>query len=428
MCKAIVGTLLALSAAAMGGVADNLDQWLPQSTSDFAVRDPLVSVCGDQAVWLCWWQKSPNRQFTTNPANMGVYCKLVSGNGKSIVGSTRVAKAASAWMHYSPTVFFLAATPDGGAFLLLHGPPGPQPTAPLGPAHGPVPTTTGDDGPPGKTMIMHVDRHGGMGEISVDFQVMGSSSMQGSVYRPAGGGRYQVVFGAKGAVHCFLAGFDGTACYVRLLLRPGAIKSVGLRKFAFSRSDPNRPLSSDYETPSETERCLWSVIGDRARTATYLIAKDTLLVACAQSTPDYDHAFGHGVPGDTLTVLKIRLPDLVLVDSVRVAVGSVASHFFKGQPLEQAVLAKSIAGYTFFLPRPGGTSSYSLGPDGRPLSGSGDTLLTLKSSDYRTHGSQVVDFKWYHDMPWVIDWFGLGVDGLVYHDSHRTDSVPGRLD
>jgi hypothetical protein len=360
---------------------------------------------------------------------MGVYCKLVSGNGKSIVGSIRVAKAASAWMHYSPTVFFLAATPDGGAFLLLHGPPGAQPTAPLGPAHGPVPTTTGDDGPPGKTMIMHVDRHGGMGEISVDFQAMGGSSMQGSVYRPAGGGRYQVVFGAGGTVHCFLAGFDGTACYLRLLLGAGDVKIVGLRKFAFFKRDPSRPLSSDYETPSETERCLWNVIADRTRTAACLLAKDTLLVACVQSTAGYDHAFGHNVPGDTLTVFRMRLPDLVLIDSVRVAVGSITGHFFKGQPLEQAVLAKSTAGYTFFLPRPGGTSSYSLGPDGRPLSGSGDTLSALSSLAYRERGLQVIDFKQPgYKRPWVIDWFGLGVDGLVYHDSHRTDSVPGRLD
>jgi hypothetical protein len=393
------------------GVAANA---LPLSDSRVHVDQPLAVYSPDGSVWLFWWQgvafERSRMLFGSSPglrrvgSELGVFYRLVGPDGTDLLGPKR-AVVPETWndavFGLNPGLAHAIVGPDGRAVLfLLYAPDEPEwPGAPRRAV----------------TQVVSIDRAGRVTRRTLDFPIRVSGSTD------AGGkasGALYTCFDGRGVLHIFSVSRRDVH-YVKLQLGGPSIKTLASRGYRHSERENPTPADSYL-------RWAWDA-WERADIT--LAGPDTLLAAY---TPDgwgkYDRWWNGDIPGDTLAVYRIRLKDLSLIDSLRLAAASVKGAHFENVRLPRAVLQRTRGGFTFYLPRPNGTDSYMLGLDGRPTMGPREERIVYTSQDFPWDGTQFLLYRRFPYLPWKLDWFGLGTSSQVYHDSLITEAVPGRVE
>jgi hypothetical protein len=132
--------------------------------------------------------------------------------------------------------------------------------------------------------------------------------------------------------------------------------------------------------------------------------------------------------GDRLSVYRLQLSTLQMLDSMSVSAAALAGRFTAGVGPSRATSVRTAGGYTFCFPGSDGVVAFRLGLGGEPAYGRRDTVAVGSNEDYRGPGWQIVNFfaegPW---RPWEVRWFAVDSSGRLFREAYRADSVPGRV-
>jgi len=397
-----LAVMLVVPVLAQGaGLAALVDQWLPRASRFVDIKTPMAAVSADGSVWLSWVQVPRiGLELNTDTANLGVFCRLMTPDGSEVFGTRRLTSGRQYrdYFHAYPYPFYLTVTPSGGAALFLY---------------------THTAGTKDATQIVLLDRSGAARNTRIDFAPNAGDGWLDAprVRLLSGVGTFQICFAPDGVMHCFFWSTEALA--VASLDPSGSLPPVVNVK-------TYHPFGSeDSASALDTMKLrLVKLAGRRDLTSVLFTRTDT--VAAAFVEPRRGHASAKG--GGDLVVYTFSLPSLTPCGSFRAPADSVAGADRPGVRLPSAILAPVRSGFAYLVSGREVTSSYMMSPTERPQVGRRAVAPIVPTTKMDSLVCQAVHFiQTKPRQPWRIEWFALDRQGVLHHDAHVCESVPGRL-
>jgi hypothetical protein len=372
---------------------------LPVAGSAVDIESPMAAVCPDGAVWICWVQTPRSgHQADVNTADLGVFCKMMTRDGRPAFGPRRLVTGSQYRdaLDPQPWPFFLTSTPIGGAALFLR---------------------TGQAGPDGVTQVVLLDRAGAVRSTKINFVPAGSRGWlpQPPVEVLSGAGTFQVCFAPDGVMHCFF--WSGRVLATAAVLT-GRQPTVAYTKLFYPFGRPGSPPALDTATLR-----LAKLAGRRDLTAVYFTNTDTVAVVVADRTASV------GDPDrrdDSLMVYRFALPDVKAVGEVRLPRHAVKGVDWTDVPIPGALAAPTGNGAVFLTSGLGGTGQYALDSSAQPQLGARSRAPVASAPPGILRTEAIFFTQSGTGRPWHIEWYGVDDHGVLYSDTHVCESIPGR--
>jgi hypothetical protein len=338
--------------------------------------------------------------------NIGLFCRLVGKDGtdvlspRRLVGMTTTNDWAALW-NVSP---FLEVTPDGVAVLFVWDWRDRQ-------------RRLSQRGRASQLLVISVEPGGRVRTESLDVEISGKAT---GISRERPTGRFAAAFDGRGKLHCFFGGQgDVPADHVVFRVRDADTRLLTRKSYPWGAS--RKGGAQPRTTQSAPLQWLWAGC---EHYDVRCVSSETLLVAFAPgSIYNEDAHWGASFPGETLFTYRFHLGDLALIDSHRALAQSVSGWDYSGARLPRALLRKTGSGYKYFVPTREGTAVYELGLDGSFVLGKRAVAEFGPATSFTGPGEQVVTVKTPTGGQSLVDWFGFGESGTLYHDSASTSTL-----
>jgi hypothetical protein len=410
MWLSLVGTLAVGRATTM---PELVARAMPSGNERGWVQYVSVAPCADGAFWLVWstsglpsyYDRLPWSEREKAP-EVGLFCKCVARDGKVIVPPLRIVEPVLVKLMgrpAGPAAFLAQSQPNGDLVVLAN-------------------LRTPSDGASRimekrQTAVFSVSRTGRVRRLILDWVA--------DISRKSWHDRVDAAFwpwhDTPGNLHYLLGMWERLVLHSELTSTDTS-PELHARNTLFIRANgPTDSATLVTQNPGLVARTTLAWTGNKWRYSALLPLSDsTLLVVHDPAVHEQRYAWRDQRPWDTMVVYRLRVGDLSVVDSTRVAAKLVAGSDYAGVTISRAILERTPEGYVFLIGTSNGTTSYEFDREAKPMLGGRQQAQAGRATDADVSLDQFVSIldPLAPGVPRQIHWFGLTSAGRLCHESY----------
>lgn len=386
---------------------------VPSSNERGWVQYMSVAPCSDGAFWLVWSTEGlPSYYFKLpwtereNAPEVGLFCKCVASDGKVLVPPVRIVEPVLVKMMGSPaapSAFHAQSQPNGNLVVIAN-------------------LRTPSDGASRimekrQTAVLSVSRAGRVRRLLLDSVA--------DISRNSWHDRVDAAFwpwhDTHGNLHFLLGMWEVPVLHFELPSTDTSPELHARSTLFFRANGPADSAALVAQNPGVVARTSLTWTGDNWRYSALLPLSDSiLLVVYDPAVHEQRYAWRDQRPWDTMVVYRLRVDDLSVVDSIRVAAKLVAGTDYAGVTISRAILERTPEGYVFLIGTSDGTMSYEFDREAKPMLGGRQQAQAGRATDADVSLDQLISIldPLAPGVPRQFHWFGLTSAGRLCHESY----------